>query len=85
MTHRTEHHQPTPVENATRDVLAVLSAAITAQHQHHGIARMNIPEKEFRRILALYFHNKSIADWCHDLSIADATDPDDKPSRGGEG
>jgi len=85
MTHRTEHAQPTPVEIATREVLqSIPNIARSYFIEHQIAARQRIPEKEFLRILALYFEQKTLADWCHDFGIPDASDPSDKPSHGGE-
>jgi hypothetical protein len=82
VTKRTEANLPTPIEIATRNVLE--SIRHNAQHfyrenevrRHHETT-----EIEFLRILALYFHDKSIADWCNDLDIPDATDPADHAQR----
>ena len=85
MTNRTEGNPPTAVERATQDVIESINS--NARHFHHEHAvqiHQHIDEASFRRILALYFHNKSLADWCHDLGIPDATDPSDKPNYGGE-
>ncbi len=88
MTHRTEANQPTPIEQATEDILRMLSAAISRCHEVKRVAqRQGVSEPQFRRLLALYFHDKTIADWCRDFGIEDATDPSDKPSHepGGQG
>jgi len=85
VTLRTEHQQATPVEIATQEVLSTVSAAITVMHSQNKLTeRQHITEKEFRRILALYFEQKTLADWCHDFEIPDATDPHDKPPHGRE-
>jgi len=78
MTHRTEANPPTPIEQATFDVLQSLSVAIIQAHKARNVESLQrMTEPQFRRILALYFHDKSIADWCRDLGIPDATDPHD--------
>jgi hypothetical protein len=80
MTHRTESSPPTPIEQATATLLQELSANISQAMLRFDIHRtQHIDEKSFRRILALCFHDKSLADWCRDLGIPDATDPADKP------
>jgi hypothetical protein len=83
MTHRTEMNQPTPIENATRGILLDLSDMLHEHYSMSGVgAIQHIPEDEFRRIIALYFYNKSISDWCQDLHVQDATDPTErKPSQ----
>jgi len=85
MTQRTEGNPPTPIETATEKVLNALSATITKEHKAHGLEHnQRTSEKDFRRILALYFHDKTLQDWCRDLGIQDATDPAHKPSHGGD-
>ena len=86
MTHRTEANEPLPVELATSDVLESIGHnARTFHRQHKVLEAQRIDEEGFKRILALYLYNKSLAEWCRDLHIPDATDPLDKPSHGGEG
>jgi len=78
MTSRTEANQPTPIERATRDVAQ--SIAHNAHHfyrEHRVDLQHGTTEPEFKRILALYFHDRSLADWSQDLGIPDATDPHD--------
>jgi hypothetical protein len=85
MTHRTEANPPTPIERAIADILESIGRNAAHFQREHNVAKLQgIPEPEFRRILALYFHDKSLAEWCRDLGIPDATDPEDKPSHGGE-
>jgi hypothetical protein len=75
VTHRTDSNQASPIELATQDVLTILSASIRQQYTAHQVDRQHgTTEAEFRRILALYFHDKSLADWCHDLGIQDVGD-----------
>jgi hypothetical protein len=79
VTARTEANPPTPVELAAAAVTESMNAAATAHYAQHQVGLLqHIPEQAFRRILALYFHDKSLADWCRDLHIPDATDPHDK-------
>jgi hypothetical protein len=86
MTKRTEANPPTPVELATADVVETIAHNAHHFHQEHAVQpRQHIDEKAFRRIIALYFFHKSLADWCHDLGIPDATDPTDRQEHGGEG
>jgi hypothetical protein len=88
MTHRTEAPKPTPIEQATQDVLAHIRVNAAQAHQARNLNNpakgFSFTQGEFLRILALYFHDKSLADWCRDLGIPDASDPRDKPSHGGE-
>ena len=79
MTQRTEANKPTPVEVATAEVLRDLGRAI---HDAHARNRLDLPtrgfaytEPEFRRMLALYFFDKPLADWAEALAIADPSDP----------
>jgi hypothetical protein len=79
MTHRTEANPPTPVERATQDVLESIIPNARHFHREHALAELQqIDEPGFRRILALYFFNKSLGDWCHDLGIPDATHPPER-------
>jgi hypothetical protein len=88
MTHRTEANPPTPIELATSDVVRLMEASVHTAFLSYHLDKPNkgftYTEPEFRRMLALYFHGKSIAEWCRDLHIPDATDPTDKPDHGGE-
>ncbi len=85
MTERTDSNSMTPIEKATVRVLQELSKTVSMAYIAFEVGRQHgTTEPEFRRIIALYFHDKTITDWCHDLAIADATDPADKPSHGGE-
>ena len=78
MTHRTELNPQTPIENATNRVIKELNDTITSAYiAFHINSQHQTSETEYRRILALYFHDKSLMDWCHDLGIQDATDPAD--------
>jgi hypothetical protein len=80
MTRRTEASPPTPIEQASAAVIESINAAITAHYCELQVGpKQRIPEQEFRRIIALYFTHKTLADWCRDLHIADATDPQDRP------
>lgn len=75
----------TPIEKASERVLQELSKIVTMAYVAFEVRRQHgTTEHEFRRILVLYFHDKTIADWSHDLAIEDATDPHDKPSHGGQ-
>ena len=65
MTHRTEHQQ-TPIEQATRQVTDNLSRSITAAFVTFHPTKT---ETEFRQIIAGYFENKSLRDWCETLQI----------------
>ena len=70
MTTRTEANPPTPIERATIDVVRSIDAhARLAYKEENVLSQRGTTEQEFRRILALYFHDKSLADWCHDLGI----------------
>jgi hypothetical protein len=88
MTHRTEAPTPSPIERATADVLESIRHNAIHFHRERGLANpakgFSFTEADFLRVLALYFHDKTLAEWCRDLGIPDATDPDDKPSHGGE-
>jgi hypothetical protein len=76
MTNRTEAYQPTAIEMATQRTLEMLTQAVTVTYKTQRVEQQQgTTEAEFRRILALYFFDKTIADWCHDLGIQDATDP----------
>jgi hypothetical protein len=76
VTHRTEANPPSPIEIATRDVLESIKNTATLYYSEHGVgAKQGATLPQFLRIVALYFHDKSLADWCHDLGIPDATDP----------
>jgi hypothetical protein len=78
MTQRTEANPPTPNEKDSATVLVLLGGTISATYKHCNVqSQHGTTEQEFRRILALYFHGKSIRDWCKDLGIPDATDPMD--------
>ncbi len=80
MTHRTEVHQPTPIEIATKATLDQLRPNAEKAYELCGVARQHgTTLSEFKRIFVLYLHDKSLADWCHDLGIEDATHPNDKP------
>jgi hypothetical protein len=65
MTNRTEHEY-SPIEKATHDVLAEFDQAVRDAYRRHKPA---IPEKEFRRILTLYFHDKSMSEWADLLGV----------------
>ena len=84
MTHRTDTNPPTRIETATAATLNAMCDAAALNYREHGLEIQRIDEPGFRRILALYFHHKTLADWCRDLGIPDATDPADKPTHGGE-
>jgi hypothetical protein len=82
VTHRTEANPPTRIEKATMDTVTKLSQDISVSYHTNRVQEQHgTTEPEFRRILALYFHDKSIADWCRDLGIQDATDPADHAQR----
>ena len=68
------------IENATEDVMFDLNADITHNHRASNLV---IPEKEFRRIIALYFERLTIVDWCQQLGI-EPTDSDRKNAAPGE-
>jgi hypothetical protein len=82
MTHRTDTNPPTAIERATTDTLESIKHNARHFHREHNLANPTTgspctPEA-FLRILALYLHDKSLADWCHDLGIPDATDHQDR-------
>jgi hypothetical protein len=82
MTHRTELNVPTRIEVATRQILQDLTEAVHQRYAVCGVgAAHRMQEDEFRRIIAFFFFNKSLTDWCHDLSIVDATDPTERSAR----
>jgi hypothetical protein len=79
MTNRTEANPPTTVEIATAEVMDLLSSAITTAHQKHNLnhaARgISFTEAEFRKIIALYLHDKSIGEWASNLGIPNPEKP----------
>ena len=67
-------YTPTRVERATEAVLLQLSAAIRASFISYGVSQQQgMNEDAFRRVLALYFTDRTLAEWCTILGIADAT------------
>jgi hypothetical protein len=85
LTTRMEANQPTPIENATMKILRELDSAITLHYRGERVSgKHGTTEREFRRILALYFHDKSISDWCASLGIPDISDPADRRKLGGK-
>lgn len=73
MTHRTELNPPTPIELATEIVVRNIEATATTAHANGEVGK-HFTLAQFKRILALYFADKSVADWCRDLGIPDASD-----------
>jgi hypothetical protein len=85
MTHRTETNPPTRIERATADTVASIRHNARHFYDEYNVATQHhTTPNEFLRILALYLHDKTLAEWCRDLGIPDATNPADKPSHGGE-
>ena len=88
MTILTEGTDITPLERATEAVTTGLSDLITISHIEHKLAAprngVAFTEQQFRRLLALYFHDRTVQQWCQILGIPDASDPEDKPDHGGE-
>jgi hypothetical protein len=85
LTTRMEANQPTPIENATLKILRELDSAITLHCRGERVSGQHgTTEREFRRILALYFHDKSISDWGASLGIPDISDPADRRKLGGK-
>lgn len=79
MTSRTEAYQPTPIEQATKRALEMFSEAVSVTYKVYRVqSQHGTTEAEFRRILALYLHDKSLTDWCADLQIEDASDPGER-------
>jgi hypothetical protein len=55
-----------------------LDAAMTVHFRGERVSGQHgTTEREFRRILALYFHDKSISDWCANLGIPDLSEAAD--------
>jgi hypothetical protein len=74
-----EANQATRIENATMKILRELDSAITLHSRGERVSGQHgTTEREFRRILALYFHDKSISDWCANFGIPDINDPADR-------
>lgn len=79
MTARAELVPPTPCEEACEELVSrIRHFAIEAHREHRVAEEQQISRESFLRIVALYFENKSLADWCRDLGILDATDPSEK-------
>ena len=71
MTHRTDNAAKSPIENATEDVVIHLNDAITHAFKSNALP---IDEKQFRRIIALYFERQTISEWCNMLGIEPTQD-----------
>lgn len=75
MTTRTDTNPATAIEIATENVVHSIRHAATLYYAENQVARHHATtEPQFLRVLALYFADKSIADWCRDLGIPDATE-----------
>ena len=82
MTCRAEQEPLSPVEKATAEVIAAINEAIRVSHIQQAVReKQHIGEKEFRRIIALYFTHLTVHEWCDRLGIPDASDPDDPENR----
>jgi len=79
MTRRTEANPPAPIERAVLNVIGELDAAIRTHYREEGLQTNSaITEPEFRRIIALHFHDRTLTEWCRIFGIPDATDPEDR-------
>lgn len=87
MTQRTESNPPSKIELATQEVVWAISAAVTVAYQRHKVSEQNnTSEKNFRQVIAGYFYNKTIEDWCRDLGIeVSPGDRHTRPDYGGQG
>jgi hypothetical protein len=65
-------------------ILRELDAAITLNHRGERVGRQHgTTEREFRRILELYFRDVSISNWCANLGIPEISDRADWRKLGG--
>jgi hypothetical protein len=82
MTHRTDANPPTAIEKATTDTVESIRHNAHHFHHEHNLANpakgFACTEEAFLRILALYLHDKSLADWANDLGIPDPSDPSER-------
>jgi len=69
MTQRTENREATPAEIAAADIVSKISALISDAYHKHRVRDQLGKEETFRAIMAGYFENKSMRDWCRDLGI----------------
>jgi len=71
MTHRTDNAAKSPIEHATEEVVTQLNASISVAFRMHPLP---VNERQFRRIIALYFERQTITEWCHMLGIEPTSD-----------
>jgi hypothetical protein len=71
MTRRTESFTKSAIEIATEDAVDQLN--IVLSHVFKSSA-LPIYEKQFRRIVALYFERQTISEWCHMLGVEPTPD-----------
>jgi hypothetical protein len=64
LSHQTENPPKSAIERATEAVMSRLNFAVAEEADKHGLHN-----PEFRRILAGYFENQSMRDWCAHLHI----------------
>jgi hypothetical protein len=69
----TQPYEPSAIEKATAQVIGDLNNVITVAFIAFNVRDQIGSEQAFRRILAGYFTDKTIEDWCRDLDIQPPT------------
>jgi len=62
-------HEPSPVETAISQLTNVLIPnAVADVFERHGVQKQ-ITVDQFKRLIVLYFHEKTLREWCEAVGV----------------